>query len=75
MIRAARVMESLEEALQMEYRYTWRSIEEGEFIEGIRAAVIDKDRAPRWAKPGLDDVGDADVDAMLASLDDNELTF
>lgn len=75
MIRAARAMGSLEEALQMEYRYTWRSIEQGDFIEGIRAAVIDKDRAPRWAKPGLDDVCEADVDAMLAGLDENELTF
>ncbi len=75
MIRAARDMANLEEALQMEYRYTWRSLEEGEFMEGIRAAVIDKDRAPRWAKPELDDVGDAGVDAMLAGLGESELTF
>lgn len=75
MIRAARLMDSLEEALQMEYRFTWRSLEEGEFMEGIRAAVIDKDRAPRWARPEVDDVGRADVDAMLRGLDENELTF
>ena len=75
MVRAARGMARLEEALTMEYRYTWRSLEEGEFMEGIRAAVIDKDRNPRWAKPGLSDVTAADVDAMLAGLDENELTF
>ncbi|MGI9504778.1 MAG: enoyl-CoA hydratase/isomerase family protein [Geminicoccaceae bacterium] len=75
MVRAARGMARLEEALTMEYRYTWRSLEEGEFMEGIRAAVIDKDRNPRWAKPSLSDVTSNDVDAMLAGLDENELTF
>jgi enoyl-CoA hydratase len=75
MVRAARGMARLEDALAMEYRYTWRSLDEGEFLEGIRAAVIDKDRAPRWARPGLGDVTDADVDAMLAGLGEDELTF
>lgn len=75
MIREARGMVRLEEALSMEYRYTWRSLEQGEFMEGIRAAVIDKDREPRWAQPRVRDVIAADVDAMLASLNHNELTF
>jgi enoyl-CoA hydratase/carnithine racemase len=75
MIRDARGMSRLEEALIQEYRYTCRSLEEGEFMEGIRAAVIDKDRAPTWAKPEVGDVGEADIEAMLASLNENELTF
>lgn len=75
MVRAARGMARLEEALVHEHRYTWRSLEEGEFMEGIRAAVIDKDRSPRWAKADLGDVTGADVDAMLASLGEDELTF
>jgi enoyl-CoA hydratase/carnithine racemase len=75
MIRAARGMATVQEALAAEYRFVWRSLAEGEFMEGIRAAVIDKDRAPRWAKPDIADVGPADVASMLASLDDNELTF
>lgn len=75
MVHEARGMDQLEQALAMEYRYTWRSLEEGEFMEGIRAAVIDKDRQPQWAKSGLGDVTSGDVDAMLASLDENELTF
>ncbi|MEM9441742.1 MAG: enoyl-CoA hydratase/isomerase family protein, partial [Pseudomonadota bacterium] len=75
MVRGARDMARLEEALSMEYRYTWRSLEQGEFMEGIRAAVIDKDREPRWAQPMIGDVAAADVEAMLASLNHNELTF
>jgi len=75
MIREARDMTRLEDALIQEYRYTWRSLEDGEFLEGIRAAVIDKDRNPSWAKAKITDVSKADVDGMLASLGDNELTF
>ncbi|MGI9433379.1 MAG: enoyl-CoA hydratase/isomerase family protein [Geminicoccaceae bacterium] len=75
MIRDAREMASLEEALAREYRYTWRSLEDGDFMEGIRAAVIDKDRTPRWSKADIDAVGRADIEAMLASLSENELTF
>ncbi len=35
-------------ALRQEYRFTSRSASEGDFVEGIRAAIIDKDRNPRW---------------------------
>jgi len=75
MIRAAKGMTNLEEVLAMEYRFTWRSLDEGEFMEGIRAAVIDKDRNPKWAKASLSDVAPSDVEAMLDDLGDNELTF
>lgn len=72
MVREARSM-TLEEALAQEYRFTARCMEFGEFLEGIRAAVIDKDRAPNWEKPHLGDVTKADVDAMLAPLGETEL--
>ncbi len=39
---------SMERALDLEYRFTFRASEHGDFIEGIRAAIIDKDRAPKW---------------------------
>jgi 3-hydroxyisobutyrate dehydrogenase len=39
---------TLEKALDLEYRFTARSMEHGDFLEGIRAAIIDKDRAPQW---------------------------
>lgn len=39
---------SIAKALELEYRYTYRAMEHGDFIEGIRAAIIDKDRAPKW---------------------------
>ena len=39
---------SLEKALDLEYRFTARAMEHGDFLEGIRAAIIDKDRNPKW---------------------------
>ena len=59
-------------ALQQEYRFTARSLEKGDFIEGVRAAIIDKDRSPNWQHADWD-VPQADVEAMLAPLGDNEL--
>ncbi|SDF88331.1 enoyl-CoA hydratase/isomerase family protein [Sulfitobacter delicatus] len=58
-------------ALQQEYRFTYRAMESGDFVEGVRAAIIDKDRSPQWQHQG--DVPQADVEAMLGPLGDNEL--
>ncbi|MGA1761371.1 MAG: enoyl-CoA hydratase/isomerase family protein, partial [Paracoccaceae bacterium] len=37
---------TIQDALRLEYRFTARAVEHGDFIEGIRAAIIDKDRTP-----------------------------
>jgi enoyl-CoA hydratase len=47
-LRAARHMASLEQALIVEYRLCTRLYDDGEFIEGVRALLLDKDKAPRW---------------------------
>ena len=39
---------TMAKALDLEYRFTYRATEHGDFIEGIRAAIIDKDRNPKW---------------------------
>jgi enoyl-CoA hydratase len=66
---------TLREALRAEYRYTWRSIAQGDFLEGIRALIIDKDRTPRWTHDRIEDVTEDEIAAMLAPLGDEELTF
>jgi enoyl-CoA hydratase len=58
----------IEAALGLEYRYVWRSLEQGDFVEGIRAQVIDKDRAPRWAHEAPDAVTAMEVSRMLMPL-------
>jgi enoyl-CoA hydratase len=52
-----------EEAMRTEFRIVSRIIEGSDFYEGVRAAIIDKDGAPRWRPPSLDAV---DQGAVIA---------
>lgn len=56
----------IEDALELEYCFVSRSMEYGDFLEGIRAQIIDKDRNPKWQHEWPDAVPQADVDRMLA---------
>ena len=66
---------TIETALGLEYRFTYRSLEQGDFVEGIRAQVIDKDRNPRWKHTGPEGVPDIDVSKMLMPLGPNALNL
>ncbi len=66
---------TIRDALRAEFRWVWRSMERGDFLEGIRAAIIDKDRSPRWRHESIKAVTEAEVAAMLAPLGAAELTF
>jgi enoyl-CoA hydratase/carnithine racemase len=57
----------IEDALEMEYCFVSRSMQHGDFLEGIRAAIIDKDRNPKWQHPWPDMVPETDVERMLAA--------
>lgn len=69
LVRAVRRDPTMETALDLEYRFTHRSFAETDFIEGIRAAVIDKDHKPAWRHDHVADVPPALVNALLAPLD------
>jgi enoyl-CoA hydratase len=64
----ARALASLEQALSVEFRLAVRLFEDGEFPEGVRALLIDKDRRPRWRPPRLEEVTPDLVAAYLAPL-------
>lgn len=44
------------DCLRMERSLVRRNFEHGEVLEGVRALVVDKDNAPRWNPPALEDV-------------------
>ncbi|MGV9690435.1 enoyl-CoA hydratase/isomerase family protein [Streptomyces sp. NPDC003444] len=72
-VRRARRLGPLERVLEQEYRVSCAALSSPDLVEGIRAQVIDKDRAPRWSPATLAGVGAADVDRFFAPLGDREL--
>nr|WP_299776659.1 3-hydroxyisobutyrate dehydrogenase [uncultured Roseobacter sp.] len=63
---------TIAKALELEYRFTFRAMEHGDFLEGIRAAIIDKDRTPKWQFADQK-VPAAAVSKMLMPLGKNTL--
>jgi enoyl-CoA hydratase/carnithine racemase len=62
---------SLKECLAMEYRLAVRALAGHDFREGVRAALVDKDRAPKWQPFSL--AGVEDIEPFFASLGPEEL--
>lgn len=65
---------TIRKALELEYRFTYRAMEHGDFLEGIRAQIIDKDRNPSWRHQNQD-VPAVAVSKMLQPLGADTLTF
>jgi len=63
---------SFAENMAMEYRIAVRVVRRPDFIEGVRAVVVDKDNRPRWDPPTLEGVGDTLLDEIFAPLSSAE---
>ena len=66
---------SMAECMKMEYRILRRILSAGDFYEGIRATIIDKDGSPHWSPPSLDLVDPAVIRAHFEHLDTEELVL
>ena len=62
-----RATPTIREALENEFRFTLRAVEKSDFLEGVRAQLIDKDRTPNW-RHSLTTLPPALVAEMLAPL-------
>ncbi len=56
LLRRARTSKSLKESLIREYNSALAVFTSAEFVEGVRAAIIDKDRNPKWSPSRIEDV-------------------
>ncbi|MFZ3354690.1 MAG: enoyl-CoA hydratase/isomerase family protein [Xanthobacteraceae bacterium] len=74
-IRSALSFDQVEQSFQQDYRLSLACIAEHDFIEGIRAAVVDKDRKPVWRPDKLEDVTEAVVDRHFETIGERELKF
>lgn len=73
--KSARAFDSIEPALNAEYRFVHRIVAQGDFREGIRAAIIDKDKTPKWTHTDLAGPSPREIDAMLAPLGDEDWSW
>jgi enoyl-CoA hydratase/carnithine racemase len=57
---------SLADCFRMELGLVRHCFTQGDFIEGVRATLIDKDNTPVWRPQHIEEVTDASVEAMFA---------
>jgi enoyl-CoA hydratase/carnithine racemase len=75
LLRLARNAVSLEECLVREYRAALEVFRSDDFREGVRAAVIEKDRNPRWSPPRVEDVTAEMLAPYFEEIGADELVF
>ncbi len=72
--RAVRA-DSLQSCLVNEFRVACRLLHSHDLFEGIRAAIVDKDRNPRWSPATLAQVEEETIAAMLRGDGEAEPAF
>jgi len=72
LVREGRTRASFAEEMAQEYAIGGRIAQSRDFIEGVRALIVDKDNAPQWKPATLEGVSDAMVDAIFAPLPEGE---
>jgi enoyl-CoA hydratase len=75
LLRLARKPRTLEECLVREYRAALEVFRSDDFREGVRAAVIDKDRNPKWSPARIEDVTPEMLTPYFAEIGADELVF
>jgi enoyl-CoA hydratase len=74
-IRSALSFEEVEQSFAQDYRVSLACVAEHDFIEGIRAAIVDKDRNPAWRPDTLEGVTPDIVERHFRSVGALELKF
>jgi enoyl-CoA hydratase len=71
-LRLGGAMTRFADNMAMEYRIGARVVQRHDFLEGVRAVIVDKDNAPRWDPPTLEAVSETLIDGIFAPLPSNE---
>ena len=66
-LRNARTSDELKTCLREEYKIVMACLRHHDFAEGVRAAVINKDRSPKWNPSALAEVTTAQVDGFFVN--------
>jgi enoyl-CoA hydratase len=71
-LREGAKMPSFADEMRQEYRIACRVSQRHDFIEGVRALIVDKDNVPKWDPATLSSVTDAMLDEIFAPLSAEE---
>jgi enoyl-CoA hydratase len=61
-------LDDFADEMALEYAIAVRMFDHPDFIEGVRALIVDKDNAPRWSPATPEEVDAAALDAIFAPL-------
>lgn len=75
LVRSARQLPGVNPALTREFRIVSRAMEHGDFIEGIRAAIIERGATPDWAFSSVDDVPAELIDLFQSEAECGDAVF
>jgi enoyl-CoA hydratase len=65
-------MPTFEDEMRQEYAVGSRVVQRHDFLEGVRAVIVDKDNAPRWNPATPEGVSDHVIDQIFAPLPEAE---
>ena len=65
-------MQDFADEMRQEYAIAARVVQRHDFLEGVRAVLIDKDNQPRWDPATPEGVTDQMLNTIFAALPDNE---
>jgi enoyl-CoA hydratase len=68
LVREGRTRASFADEMAQEFAIGSRIAQSHDFIEGVRALIVDKDNAPQWHPATPESVSDAMIDAIFAPL-------
>jgi enoyl-CoA hydratase len=71
-LRTGATLSDFADNMAMEYRIGSRVVRMADFLEGVRAVIVDKDNAPRWDPPTLEGVNTQRLDDIFAHLPADE---
>ena len=72
LLREGRLTTDFADEMRREYGVAAHVVQRPDFVEGVRALIVDKDNAPRWYPATPEGVTDTMIDHIFAALPEGQ---